>query len=79
MFDDLDKLKKGDRIYVKDNKGKTNVFIVRESREYKPTADATNVFSSSDGLSHLNLVTCSGVWNAVDKSHSKRLVVFSDR
>lgn len=79
VFDSLDTLKKGDRIYSEDTQGTETVFIVRESKLYDPKADAKEVFESSDGKAHLNLVTCEGVWDAASKSYSKRLVVFADK
>ena len=77
VFSYLYQLKKGDKIYVKDDKGSTFSFAVRETRNYDPKADATSVFSSKDGKSHLNLVTCEGAWNNVTKTYSQRLVVFA--
>jgi LPXTG-site transpeptidase (sortase) family protein len=79
VFDNLNKLKKGDKVYIEDDKGDTISFVVREIRSYDPTADATDVFSSDDDLSHLNLITCEGTWNETAKSFSKRLVVFTDK
>lgn len=79
VFDNLYKLRKGDKIYIEDNKGKIISFVVRESRRYDPGADAKAVFGSSDGKAHLNLVTCEGTWNNISKSYSKRLVVFTDK
>ncbi len=79
VFDTLYKLKKGDKIYVEDETGGTIIFIVREIRKYNPKADAVEVFSSDDGQAHLNLITCTGFWNKIAKSHSQRLVVFTDK
>jgi LPXTG-site transpeptidase (sortase) family protein len=79
VFDDLYKLRQGDKLYVKDDKGATISFVVRESRRYDPDADASAVFGSNDGKSHLNLITCEGVWDEVAKSYSERLVVFTDK
>lgn len=79
VFDNLNKLQKGDRLSIEDEKGAIITFVVRESREYDPNADATDVFSSDDGKSHLNLITCEGIWNKVSKSYSQRLVVFTDK
>ncbi len=76
VFTNLNKLKKGDKLYVIDDKGTSVKFIVRESRTYDP-GYAEEVFSSNDGT-HLNLVTCDGVWDGTKKSYSKRLVVFAD-
>jgi LPXTG-site transpeptidase (sortase) family protein len=79
VFNNLYKLRKGDKLYVKDKKGITVTFIVRELRTYSPDDDASDVFNSSDGRSHLNLITCQGAWNKVSKSYPKRLVVFTDK
>lgn len=79
VFDNLSQLRAGDKLYIEDKKGTAATFLVRESRNYDPKADATGVFHSSDGKSHLNLITCEGTWNASQKSFSNRLVVFTDR
>ena len=79
VFDNLYKLQKGDKIYVENAKGIQTTFIVREIKKYDPKANAQNVFSSSDGQAHLNLVTCTGIWNVINKSRSNRLVVFADK
>lgn len=76
VFINLYKLKKGDKLYIKDDKGITTTFVVRESRIYNP-GNAEEVFSLND-KAHLNLITCDGVWDGVKKSYSKRLVVFTD-
>lgn len=79
VFNNLDKLRKGDKVYIIDQKGAVITFVVRESKSYNSKMDATDVFISGDGKSHLNLITCKGVWNKVTKSYSRRLVVFTDR
>lgn len=79
VFDDLNKLKKGDTLSVADKNGATTTFVVREIRSYDPNAEASYVFISNDGKSHLNLITCEGAWNDVSKSYSERLVVFTDK
>ena len=79
VFDNLYKLRKGDKLYVEDDKGAVVSFVVRENRRYDPNADASGVFGSSDGKAHLNLVTCEGIWNKISKSYPKRLVVFTDK
>ncbi len=76
-FKNLNKLKPGDKMYVKNSQGKTISFVVREIRTYKSDADATAIFSSETGT-HLNLITCAGVWNKAKKSYTKRLVIFTD-
>jgi LPXTG-site transpeptidase (sortase) family protein len=79
VFDDLSSLRAGDSLLVEDEKGVVTVFVVRELRTYGEYEDAPDVFSSSDGKAHLNLVTCEGIWNKSSKSYSKRLVVFADK
>lgn len=79
VFDNLYKLKIGDKIYIENSKGETINFVVREIKKYDPKADAVDVFISKDGKSHLNLITCTGIWNIFTGSHSQRLVVFADK
>lgn len=79
VFDSLHKVQKGDKIYIEDNKGITISFVVVGSQKYDPKANALDVFYSNDGKSHLNLITCTGFWNTIWKSHSERLVVFTDK
>lgn len=78
-FDDLYKLRAGDKIYVQDDMGATTTFIVRGNRRYDPKADASAVFGTNTGDSHLNLITCEGVWDPVMGGYVQRLVVFTDR
>lgn len=78
-FDNLYKLRKGDRIFVEDGQGGTATFVVRELRTYDPKVNDGDVFGSNDGKAHLNLITCEGVWNSVSRSFSERLVVFTDK
>lgn len=78
-FDNLHKLSKGDTLYVEDNNGKVSSFVVRDTKRYYPDSDTKEIFLSNDGKSHLNLITCEGVWNKAEKSYSSRLVVFTDK
>lgn len=78
-FGNLHNLKVGSLITVQNSHGTTTTFIVKSKREYRQNENASSVFLSYDGKSHLNLVTCSGVWNKVLKMYSKRLVVFADK
>lgn len=79
VFDNLNTLKKGDKVYVVNDRDEVVSFVVREIRSYDPHMDASDVFSSDDGRAHLNLVTCEGAWNKDQQSYSKRLVVFTDK
>ena len=79
VFADLHKVKPGDTIVVRDEAGTPTSFVVRESRKLAAAADATQVFSSTDGKAHLNLITCSGAWDARAKQYAERLVVFADK
>jgi len=79
VFDNLSKLRKGDKIYVKDAKGAVTAFVVRAVLIYGENADASRIFESSDGGMHLNLITCEGIWDNVRKSYSGRLIVFADK
>lgn len=78
VFYNLDKLTIGDKIYIVDDKGETLTFAVRSIKSFDRNADATTVFTSDDGLAHLNLITCEGVWNQINGNYPERLVIFTD-
>lgn len=78
-FAKLHQVEPGDAITVEDDEGATTTFVVREIKTYAADADATDVFVSGDGKAHLNLITCSGSWDAQEKRYKERLVVFADR
>lgn len=79
VFDDLDTLHIGDLLQVEDVEGVVTTFVVREIRTYRQDADTSDVFGSSDGKAHLNLITCEGAWDEEQNTYSHRLVVFSDK
>jgi len=79
VFNGLHTLRTGDEISVINAQNVTIRFTVRESRSYDPTADTTEVFTSSDGKAHLNLITCEGTWVNAQNSYSDRRVVFTDK
>lgn len=78
VFDTLNTLKKGDHIYVQDDKGTMVTFIVRESRMLKRDDNSKSVFTSNDKKAHLNLITCQGTWSESEGTYSDRLIVFAD-
>ena len=78
VFDNLHKLRKGDKIFIEDEKGMTITFVVRKIRIYGKDEVASDVFGSNDGKARLNLITCAGAWNKEKKTFSKRLIVFTE-
>jgi LPXTG-site transpeptidase (sortase) family protein len=78
VFSNLTELQKGDNLSVVDSKGQTVDFVVRQTRTYDQAERSSEVFNSGDG-SHLNLVTCTGAWDASQHRYAKRLVVFTDK
>lgn len=79
VFDHLDDLRVGDKVYSEDEKKLVTIFVVRDVRTYNQNDDAQDVFHSADNKAHLNLITCEGTWDASSKSYPKRLVVFTDK
>ncbi len=79
VFDNLHKLKKGDKIYIQDEKGLVVTFVVREIKIYGQNEDVSSVFISNDEKAHLNLITCTGIWDDVLKGRLNRLIIFTDR
>lgn len=78
VFQNLNKLKIGDKVYIENDKGETLAFKVKSTKYFGKDADSSTVFTSKDDKAHLNLITCEGVWNQVNGSYPDRLVVFTD-
>jgi LPXTG-site transpeptidase (sortase) family protein len=77
VFDDLPKLKVGDKLFVKDAKGKRLAFVVRRKVLFARNASAAEVFGTTKKR-RLNLITCTGSFDVAAGTHSKRLVVFTE-
>ncbi|MDP9380178.1 MAG: class F sortase [Chloroflexota bacterium] len=79
VFWDLDKLRIGDEVSVIDRNGNTTRFRVRDKEVYyADNAPIEKIFGGSGG-SHLNLITCDGVFDRQAGVYDRRLVVFTDR
>ena len=78
-FNDIHTLIKGDELSIIDEKGTSISFIVQIVKKYSPEAEASSVFKSTDGKSHLNLITCGGTWENSKNTYSDRIVVFADK
>lgn len=80
VFDNLNKLRKGDIVKVQDDKGNLLSFKVREKKllsKDAPAAEVSRIFNKNNGT-HLNLITCSGTWLPRLKTYTERLVIFTD-
>lgn len=79
IFYNLDKLKTGDELQVRTVDGQTLTFKVTEVKQYAENSSTQDIFVSSDGKSHLNLITCAGDWVPEKHIYTQRLVVFTER
>lgn len=79
VFNDIHTLIKGDELSIINEKGISISFIVQMVKKYSPEAEASSVFKSIDGKSHLNLITCGGTWVNSKNTYSDRIVVFADK
>jgi len=79
VFTRLEEVKIGDVITVTNNYGSVTNFKVADMRSFPLWTDTTEIFSSSDGIVRLNLITCVGEWNDFLGTHSERLVVFTEK
>jgi sortase A len=77
IFDDLHKIKLGDKVYVEDEKGTTLAFVVRKIKIYGAEEVVPEVWDKDDS-SYLNLITCSGDWNILTGTSEDRLVVSTE-
>ena len=77
IFLTLHNLRVGDRIYVTDRAGIERGFVVTELHSYSLSdAPLARIFGPTTGR-HLNLITCSGTWQAQAHQYNERLVVYT--
>lgn len=79
VFTNLEEVKIGDTITVTNNYGSVTNFKVTDMQNFPLETDTTEIFSSSDGIVRLNLITCVGEWNEFLGTHNERLVVFAEK
>lgn len=77
VFWDLDKLKPGDTIVLTDRVGSSLTFVVAELKTYTLSEAPLETIFGPASQPHLNLITCSGIYNRSIGLYNKRLVVFS--
>jgi sortase (surface protein transpeptidase) len=77
VFWDLNKLQKGDKITVIDDKGEKQTFSVIKLAKYPyDNFPLKEVFGDSE-KPMLNLITCQGTWNDKSNTYAERLVVYA--
>ena len=77
VFSKLDVLKPGDSVIVEDDKNILHYFVVKKLTNYLSDDFVTDIFNINNGT-HLNLITCNGIWDVNKKTYTERLVVFAD-
>lgn len=79
VFNNLNKLRVGDKVYIENDQGEIITFVVRKIKSFDEKASVPELFGINDGRAHLNIVTCEGIWNTKTKSYSARLIIFADK
>lgn len=77
VFRNLNTLQKGSEIFVYTKGGERLRFLVTDFQTYDYDKAPTEAIFDKNGVSRLNLITCSGKWNSSLKTYDKRLVVFA--
>jgi len=76
IFDQLHTLQPGDKIYIKDDIGKTLTFTVQSTKVYNKDDVVPELFIPSN-TANLNIITCHGTWLPSQKTYSQRFVLFT--
>lgn len=78
IFYNLGLLEPRDELYITDVTGKVSTFIVTNKQIFPfDQVPMDEVFGSSD-VKRLNLITCTGTWNAALHNYSHRMIIFSE-
>lgn len=78
VFYEINKLKPGDELIVKDAKGNNLIFAVTEVKTFELSKFPLQEVFGMSSKPRLNLITCEGNYNADSKLYSHRLVVYSE-
>ncbi|QMV42954.1 class F sortase [Cohnella cholangitidis] len=79
VFFDLKKLKKGDPVFIKNDKGRAIAFVVESVEVFKTSEAPIGRIFGPINESRLNLITCAGRYSRKKREHEARLVVFTKR
>lgn len=78
VFFYLDRLTAGDQVMVTDKNGKNLTFEVTNVQSYPfDQVPLQDIFGPND-KPRLNLITCIGVWDRINRNYSNRLVVYTE-
>lgn len=77
VFFYLKKLKAGDEVIISDDKGESLTFIVENIKSYPTELSPVNEIFDYSFQRHLNLITCTGIYDPKTGNHSERLVVYT--
>lgn len=77
-FYNLKKLEPGDEIYITGTDGKKLVYTVREKKSYPPEDAPIQEIFGGDSESRLNLITCTGDFDASTGDYEERLVIYTE-
>ncbi len=78
VFYDLHTLEPGASVFVRTESGQLIEFVVRRVEVFPYDADTDEVFASDANGARLNLITCSGTFDAAIGLFSERVVVFTE-
>jgi sortase (surface protein transpeptidase) len=78
IFFHLEKLRPGDRVYVRDDKGVDRAFVITSNTScIFNRCPLTDIFGPTTST-RLNLITCAGNFNRSTQNYDKRTVVYSE-
>lgn len=77
VFYNLRSVNRGDLVFIRMDGGEELLFQVTDVLSEPVKTFPTDLVFGKFDTKELMLITCDGVWNPIDKSYSKRLVVFA--
>ncbi|HSW88153.1 MAG TPA: class F sortase [Candidatus Saccharimonadales bacterium] len=78
VFWNAKNLKSGDEIIVTDENNRSFTFVVTKKVAYDYKSLPLNEIFAASNTPHLNLITCNGTWDKVNKNYSQRVVVYAE-
>jgi sortase (surface protein transpeptidase) len=78
IFYHIGTLKPGDRVYVRDDKGRDRAFVVTRQLVCNFASCPLQEIFGPTSATRLNLITCNGNFSRAQRQYDKRLVVFTE-
>lgn len=78
VFANISRLNAGDEIKIQDSNDRMYIFVVKKVTAYPYDQLPMQAIFNTTDRPRLNLITCAGTWDKINKNYSERTVVYAE-